>query len=366
MGNLIQQGVNVFKAGDSDTARKLLTEAVKQFPDDERAWGWMYNVSTTDEERISCLKQIIRINPQNEKANELLKELLSTNPHLENTQLHNPGDTGIDQPDKFVAIRLPQSIENKRPQKEQKAVSQRALILLGGIGLLLILCIGAAIFGSSLIRNNLPGNDKLASGPVQTQIAFTPSRVIEEVISTITPRPVISNSRTPRPSFTPYPTNTLFVISTWTPTKISFTQIPSQIPNLNPIATIKNEPTASGGNQPKPTKNIIPTQRIAPSLTPKPNITISCEVSPSVIGVGTNTTLNISAQLYQDGKAISTIALVAEWQDYQHRNFHCTSTGNTCQGQSGYMVGHSQSIIKIGVNSANGQRFDCQTTYRTP
>jgi Tfp pilus assembly protein PilF len=44
MDDLIKQGAAAFKAGDLETARKLLTEAVKQFPDDERAWGWMYNI----------------------------------------------------------------------------------------------------------------------------------------------------------------------------------------------------------------------------------------------------------------------------------------------------------------------------------
>ncbi len=39
MDDLINQSAAAFKASDFDTARNLLTEAVKQFPDDERAWG---------------------------------------------------------------------------------------------------------------------------------------------------------------------------------------------------------------------------------------------------------------------------------------------------------------------------------------
>ena len=77
MDDLIRQGAAAFKAGDLETARNLLTEAVNQFPDDERAWGWMYNVSTDDEERIHCLKQMLRINPQNEKAQSMLMGLES-------------------------------------------------------------------------------------------------------------------------------------------------------------------------------------------------------------------------------------------------------------------------------------------------
>jgi len=75
MDDLIQQGANAFKSGNRETARKLLITAVKQYPDNERAWGWMYNACNTDQERIQCLKQILRINPKNEKANQLLNQL---------------------------------------------------------------------------------------------------------------------------------------------------------------------------------------------------------------------------------------------------------------------------------------------------
>jgi Flp pilus assembly protein TadD len=35
--DLIKQGATAFKAGDLDIARRLLTEAIKLHPDDERA-----------------------------------------------------------------------------------------------------------------------------------------------------------------------------------------------------------------------------------------------------------------------------------------------------------------------------------------
>jgi hypothetical protein len=75
MENLIEQGANAFKSGDRETARKNFITAVKQYPNDERAWGWMYSVCNTDQERIHCLKQVVRINPKNEKANQLLDQL---------------------------------------------------------------------------------------------------------------------------------------------------------------------------------------------------------------------------------------------------------------------------------------------------
>jgi len=88
MDDLIQQGVNAFKSGDKLTARKYLTAAIKEFPDNERAWGWMYHVCGTDQARIHCLKQMIRINPNNEKAIALLNNLTNADFPLEPQPIH--------------------------------------------------------------------------------------------------------------------------------------------------------------------------------------------------------------------------------------------------------------------------------------
>ena len=78
MEDLLQQGITAYRAGKRDEARKFFTTLVKQNPDSERAWEWMYNVCSTDNERIHCLKQIIRINPKNEKANQLFAKFTKT------------------------------------------------------------------------------------------------------------------------------------------------------------------------------------------------------------------------------------------------------------------------------------------------
>jgi hypothetical protein len=93
MDDLIKQGALAAKAGDINTARRLLAQAIKQSPNDERAWGWLYNVCKTDQERISCLKQMIRINPKNEKAAPLLDQLTSMDFPLELPPSQNTLDT---------------------------------------------------------------------------------------------------------------------------------------------------------------------------------------------------------------------------------------------------------------------------------
>jgi tetratricopeptide (TPR) repeat protein len=78
--DLLQQGIAALKAGDNAGARKFLIAATKQNPNDEVGWGWLYRVSKTDAEKRYCLEQIIRINPENKKAAELLSELIREDP----------------------------------------------------------------------------------------------------------------------------------------------------------------------------------------------------------------------------------------------------------------------------------------------
>lgn len=75
MDDLLQQGIKMYRDGRRDEARKIFITVVKQSPDNERAWGWMYDVSDVDKEKIYCLRQMLRINPKNEKAGKLLNQL---------------------------------------------------------------------------------------------------------------------------------------------------------------------------------------------------------------------------------------------------------------------------------------------------
>ena len=77
MDELLQQGITEYKAGKREAARKIFIAVVKQNPESERAWGWMYQASGNDKERVYCLKQMLRINPKNEKTSQLLNQLLA-------------------------------------------------------------------------------------------------------------------------------------------------------------------------------------------------------------------------------------------------------------------------------------------------
>ena len=89
MDDLLHQGIIAYKAGKRDEARNIFITAVKQSPDDELAWGWMYQVSVDDKERIYCLKQMLRINPKNEKAKQMLDTLAGQDFPFEPAQKNN-------------------------------------------------------------------------------------------------------------------------------------------------------------------------------------------------------------------------------------------------------------------------------------
>jgi hypothetical protein len=75
--NALHLGIASFKAGEKDKARFYFLKAVREEPNSESAWGWLSNTAVTTDDQIYCLKQVIRINPQNNSAAKLLKELES-------------------------------------------------------------------------------------------------------------------------------------------------------------------------------------------------------------------------------------------------------------------------------------------------
>lgn len=80
MNEILQQGIAAYKSGRREEARKLFITAVRQTPNNELAWGWLYQSVDQDHEKIYCLQQILRINPKNEKIAVLLAKLTAPVP----------------------------------------------------------------------------------------------------------------------------------------------------------------------------------------------------------------------------------------------------------------------------------------------
>ena len=107
MENLLQQGMNAAKAGDKALAFQLLTKATQDGATAEQAWLWLTSVLTADAERLFCLDNALRINPNNGPAKNKAAELrskgifpaLPTPPYAAAPAVVNPpAQTAVPQP----------------------------------------------------------------------------------------------------------------------------------------------------------------------------------------------------------------------------------------------------------------------------
>jgi hypothetical protein len=75
---LVRQGIAAARSGRSAEARQLLEHAVQINSNDEMAWLWLSGLMTTVEQKLMCLRQVLRINPHNEYARAGLARLQNT------------------------------------------------------------------------------------------------------------------------------------------------------------------------------------------------------------------------------------------------------------------------------------------------
>jgi len=77
MVTLTQQGIEAMRRGDKNTARQLLQQAIQLNPKDINAWLWLSGAVSTDQERLNCLQQVIKIDPENSVAAKGIAQLIS-------------------------------------------------------------------------------------------------------------------------------------------------------------------------------------------------------------------------------------------------------------------------------------------------
>lgn len=77
---MVREGIAAYKAGKMDEARTLLMRAVELNEHHEMAWLWLSAVVDSDEDRQTCLENVLTINPNNESAQQGLKKLTGQSP----------------------------------------------------------------------------------------------------------------------------------------------------------------------------------------------------------------------------------------------------------------------------------------------
>jgi len=89
MDDLLQQGIAAVKIGDRARARKILSRVVEANPHSEQAWLWLSGAVESDEERLTCLEEVLAINPNNEAARRGMA-MLQQQQVLQPTKLESP------------------------------------------------------------------------------------------------------------------------------------------------------------------------------------------------------------------------------------------------------------------------------------
>ena len=77
--NNLQNALDLLRVGKKAEAGNILTEIVRTEPNNEQAWLSLSACVALENQKRDCLKQVLRINPNNTVAIALLKELDTKN-----------------------------------------------------------------------------------------------------------------------------------------------------------------------------------------------------------------------------------------------------------------------------------------------
>lgn len=177
VNDLLEQGIRAARAGNNAAARQALEEVVKLDQYNEKGWFWLAAVVDTVEEKRVCLGNVIVINPNNRRAQNLLNR-------LEEEEIPQAG-----------------SGQGSGPSR----ITVYAAIGLGALALVLLVVVLFVL-----------GDDETASAPTtvtgepSAQAAGLGTEAVIEASPTITP------TRLP-PTWTPVPTPTSRAVLTSTP-----------------------------------------------------------------------------------------------------------------------------------------------------
>ncbi len=68
MNQLTKEGIAALKTGDKARAQQLLVAALQENNDDLQAWLWLSGAVENDVDRLECLEQVLRIDPNHDLA----------------------------------------------------------------------------------------------------------------------------------------------------------------------------------------------------------------------------------------------------------------------------------------------------------
>ncbi|MFQ5613368.1 MAG: L,D-transpeptidase family protein [Anaerolineae bacterium] len=198
----LRLGLRAANARQMVTARRHFMAALNQDPNNVPALLWLAFLSSTPDDTRHLLRQVLRIDPDNERAQAGLRWLDGQQKPATNGP---PGDRGLqlDEQAALEALRKKLAVDNLQEQARKGPSAQRArrrinpflvvLLLFGAMTVALILA-GAAIFQPAIL---------LAARSPASQPTATPMPVAWQ-----NPSPTATFTALPPPADTPAPTET--------------------------------------------------------------------------------------------------------------------------------------------------------------
>lgn len=192
---LLRQAVEAAKRGDIDNAVAKVKEVLEEDEENAKAWMLLARLTSNNDEKRIALATLLQLEPNNEKAKELLEK-------------------------------LDEQVKTRDDEEVLPGVSRRLLrVIVGGlVGFVVLMVVLLAIIGQSRGAADAE-QTRVALNAQRTDNAFIAeqTRVIEQqtqIVLDITAAYLEINPPTPTPSITPFPSETPIPSATPTPTLI--------------------------------------------------------------------------------------------------------------------------------------------------
>lgn len=244
----LNEAVALIKAGQVAQGRAILLLLVQQYPTSDALWLWLATTSTDAAERIAALRQVLALNPHNEKARTALTQLTGEMVPPPPPLITSAADPVIVNPALATTIGNPAT-----PLITAKRIEQALLVIAG----ILAVGLGVLFTGDVVMPRLFPSATPTASNTPRPTITPTPT----------VPTPTNTPTYTPGgPTLTP-PGPTL--PPTWTPSpRVTATPRLTSTPRdtLPPPPSSTPRPTL----EPTLTFTPFPTKTPFPTDTPQP------------------------------------------------------------------------------------------------
>jgi hypothetical protein len=160
MTNDLQQAIQLIKSGDKKTGGEILAKLVTLDPDNEGAWLWLSACVAPIEQKKYCLKQVLKINPNNKDASIQLAKLEGFQPVFESSS--------------YSELEIDKSTEKKRIGRNVRKSKSTGIYFATGIGATLIvgICLASVWF--------ILQNQGMLNLPTTINIPFTTSKPLSE------------------------------------------------------------------------------------------------------------------------------------------------------------------------------------------